>query len=617
VHVVLDVLTQQLFIASINEHLTFVKMANRIETVSKPYQIKRLRMEPPASLAVLLRQHMERVRYTVDRLAKESTVPKPTIVNWLKERTKKPRDWKPVLLVAAALHLNEYDTTTLLHVGGHASLNQLRSDIQATVTSSKGRERTLLERWIQVDAKEIVTTPEDTWIHEVEGALKCYHRADELAHHAIQYWPAVRERITSHTPLVEAARQVLRSAIAKYAKQHPNNALLVREHYLHDASRTFHTLEREDAPVTQDRQHTQGLHEVALILAEYNRQAERQARLQRFTIRHTVVGTEPLVARVVTRLRDRNAPPIVVLEGMGGLGKTTLAKLIAQHFVHDDTFVRVLWASAQQVQWDQWNGRQHVLHEQAVDPAGIVRQLAHELALDVQGDLHMLQTEVMAQCARRPYLVIIDNLETVADVAALAPFIGALAGASRVLITTRERTARALPADLPRQYVLLNELNAATSLQLLRSAAHYTGATAITTATDMELHRIYAVTGGNPLALWLVAGQAVHVPLDMFLNDLVSRCPPGSTGDELYTFLYRRSWEQLSADAQLVLFAMHRCEAGADYALLRVLSGLQEAVFVRAVEELCRRMLLWFDGTTYTIHRLTYTFLRAVIMGWQ
>lgn len=457
---------------------------------------------------------------------------------------------------------------------------------------------------------------DDLWVREVEGALKRYHRAEELAHHAIQHWPAVRARFTQHTTLVDAARQVLRHAIAELAKQRPDEARLLRERYLHGTSITSQAVERDYDQSTLHRRRTRALHEVASILAEHNRHAERQARIQRFTVRHQVVGAEPVVGQLVSRLRAADAPPVVVLEGMGGLGKTTIATLVARHFVTDDTFIRVLWASAQQAEWDHWRGRQRTLHPQPINAADIVRQLAQELAIDVHGDVQALQAEVVAHCKRRPCLVVIDNLETVADMAALASLVGALVGPSRVLITTRDRAPDALPAGLPRQYVPLHELDASTSCALLRSAAIHTGAVALAQAEDGELAQVYAVVGGNPLALWLVAGQAYNVPWQRFIDDLVAQCPRNSTSYELYNFLYRRSWEQLSHDAQLVLFAMHRCKGGASYAVLHALTDLDQHVFTNAVGELRQRMLLMFDGSRYTTHRLTYTFLRLVVAGW-
>jgi len=457
---------------------------------------------------------------------------------------------------------------------------------------------------------------EDPWLHEVEGALKRYHRADELARHPVHRWPAVRERISRNTGPVEAARHVLRAALKELTLAYPTAAAVLHDRYLRGEAIALQSLERGRDASTLHRQRTWAIAELAVVLAQHNRRAERRARLQRFSVNHHVVGVEPLVAHLVARLRDEAAPPVLVLEGMGGLGKTTIATLVARHFVDDDTFARVLWASAQQAQFDHWAGRQYALRPRAIDPVDILRQLAQELAIATPGDPDTLQAEVVARCKGRRSLIVLDNLETVADMAALGLLLGALAGSSRVLITTRDRAPQALPADLPRQYVSLNELDAPTSVQLLRSAATVTGAKALTDAGDDELLRIYQVTGGNPLALWLVAGQATNIPWRTFVDDLIAHCPRASTGYELYDFLYRRSWDQLHDDAKIVLFAMHRCEGGAPYDLLHALSGLAHDAFVAAVDELRRRMLLLFDGTLYTIHRLTYTFVRVVVAGW-
>jgi len=114
-------------------------------------------MEPPASLSALLRQYMQRMGYTADRLAKESTVPKPTIVNWLEGRAKKPREWIPLLLIAAVLHLDERDTTALLQAAGHAPLDTLRPAVQAwlpTITSVL--QRRLIEPYVVAEADRVL-----------------------------------------------------------------------------------------------------------------------------------------------------------------------------------------------------------------------------------------------------------------------------------------------------------------------------------------------------------------------------------------------------------------------------------------------------------------------------
>jgi len=459
------------------------------------------------------------------------------------------------------------------------------------------------------------TSNSQAWHDEVQSALKRYGRAKELAKQPARCWPAVLSLTKTGVPVVTAIRTVLAQAINELEQRHGTDAQLLRAHYL--GGRSINALAGEYAIDVSHlhRRRNAALSELALLLAEYNERIGRVAQAQRFAPRQPVFGLDALVTDLGSKLGDPHAAPVMVIEGMGGLGKTTLAQLVAAHCAGDPRFAGVLWTSAKQTDFDIWAGTSRPTRAPALRPADLFAELARELEISGPTDLSALRDEVLAHCRRGSYLIVIDNLETVEDMAALAPAIGTLAGTSRVLITTRDRAHDALPAALQRQYLALHELDAPTSFALLRSAAAHTGAAALGAAADADLQQIYAVTGGNPLALWLVAGQARDLPWRTFLDDLVAQRPAGSSGYQLYDYLYRRSWEQLDEDAKLVLFAMHRCENGAEYELLRELSGLDDGAFGQAVRELSTRMLLQFDGR-YHIHRLTYTFLRVVVAGW-
>lgn len=446
------------------------------------------------------------------------------------------------------------------------------------------------------------------FIEEVEDALKLYRRADQLSQHKAADWPAVRLNRDRHANLVTVIRGVLKWACDQVEAVDPRGKELVRRRYMdgQEIEAIYRALHLTEAGFHRQRKHA--MVEIATVIAEENRRAERHLHAeQHFPIPLPVFGIAPLVARLVDRLRDPEEPPILVLEGMGGLGKTTVARLVAQAFVDDETFAAVLWTSAKQADFDHWAGKVRPTRG-PVSVGDIVRDLARQLRIDVPGSTTAIENEVRAHLRRIPYLVVVDNLETVADMEALAPFVASVAGTSRIMITTRDRATDALPATLPRAYVMLDELDLVTSMKLLRKAATLTNALSLAQASDAELARIYAVTGGNPLALWLVAGQAHGRPWSAFLRELAESCPRNSKGDEIYDYLYRRSWEQLSLEAREVLFAMHRCENGAEIDLIQELSALPEPAFAAATEELTSRMLLFWDGL-YRIHRLTYTFL--------
>lgn len=450
----------------------------------------------------------------------------------------------------------------------------------------------------------------------VEEALKGYRRASKLEAHAAARWPIVQALQAQGPGTVVAIRQALDAMLDALAASDPSGAALLRERYVNGRPIEALAQARSIDVAHLHRIRRATIAELEVLIAEANRQAERRLRAERFRVRHVVHGVDALVESVVARLSDPGGPGVVVLEGMGGLGKTTVARLIAQRFLDGAHFTDVAWVTAKQTDFDVWGGRRRATEGAAVTPSEVLYGLAKELGIERVTDLGALQAEVRVRCLRQPRLIVIDNLETIADSQALAPLIALLVGPSRVLITTREHAPEVLPATVARWYISLDELDAPTSFALLRSAAADIGVPALVAAADEELARIYAVTGGNPLALWLVAGQAHGVPWAEFVRSLDASFRRDTAGFELFVYLYRRSWKLLGPDARAVLLAMHRFEQGASYELLATLTELGRAPFETALAELRRRSLLSFDGALYTIHRLTYAFLRVVLMGW-
>jgi tetratricopeptide (TPR) repeat protein len=75
----------------------------------------------------LLNEYAQRTGFGADRLAQLAGLPKQTVASWLGGRVRQPRQWQPVVRVAAVLRLNEREANRLLGAAGWPSLAELRT----------------------------------------------------------------------------------------------------------------------------------------------------------------------------------------------------------------------------------------------------------------------------------------------------------------------------------------------------------------------------------------------------------------------------------------------------------------------------------------------------------
>jgi hypothetical protein len=166
----------------------------------------------------------------------------------------------------------------------------------------------------------------------------------------------------------------------------------------------------------------------------------------------------------------------------------------------------------------------------------------------------------------------------------------------------------------------LDELSAQDSLALLRHEAGKRHLLDVATISDEILLQVYEVTGGNPLALKLLVGQMHTLSLPQVVEDLCQA--RGQTVEELYRFIYRRSWHLLTEEARRVLITMPLvAESGGGLEQISMLSKLDNEQLTTALKQLVILSLINVGGTVearrYSIHRLTETFLRNEVLKWQ
>lgn len=318
-------------------------------------------------------------------------------------------------------------------------------------------------------------------------------------------------------------------------------------------------------------------------------------------------------------LEHQNTPWIIAIDGIGGIGKTSLANALVQAVMPTDRFYRCIWVSAKQEQFVSGSGieliedafQSPVLDKESLTDA-LLEKLDSNISLTKSAQEKWILLTTLLK--KEPYLIVIDNLESVTDYKALIPVVNQLANPSKIIITTRN----SLQTYTDIYCLSLSELTSADAFAFLRYEAKTRGVTALTKATDAHLKQIYDVVGGNPLALKLVVGQIGFLPLTELLDNLKEA--RGKQIDELYSYIYWQAWKMLDDNTRSLLVAMPLVKNGTHRQLAEV-SNVQGNDFNQALSQLIDLSLVEVQGDIdqprYGIHRLTETFLLIEVIEWK
>ena len=319
------------------------------------------------------------------------------------------------------------------------------------------------------------------------------------------------------------------------------------------------------------------------------------------------------------KLSTENSPWIIALEGIGGIGKTTLADALVRNVVQvDRSWQQVAWITAKRSEL-QMSGSITPTSGAALSVGALVEQLYDQLLPEIPRpasfDNEQVLNAIEEHLKEHKCLIVIDDLETIEDVETLLPTLGRLANPTKFVLTSRKSFYAASEVF----HFQVPELNRQESVRLVRQEAAVRNLDSVAEAADQELAPIHETVGGNPLALRLVVGQLHHLDLNVVLDDL--REVRGTPTENLYIFIFRHAWDRLAEPARQVLIAMILVDANGDTLdELHATCGLEHGALREALRQLVTLNLVDVRGglndRRYTIHNLTRAFLHKQVILW-
>ncbi|MCP4141156.1 MAG: hypothetical protein GY755_12890 [Chloroflexi bacterium] len=327
------------------------------------------------------------------------------------------------------------------------------------------------------------------------------------------------------------------------------------------------------------------------------------------------VGLEKILTTINNWLEEKDSHYAISIEGIGGIGKTLIAKHLAEKVYTKRNFEGYAWISARQTELSAL-GKITPTNNFANTLDDVVTRLAQQLK---QNHLAGLSTQNKLEGLKRltqkkNLFIIIDNLERVEDVDTLVPALLKLVKPSKLLFTSRKSLQH-----YPGLYTFRTpELSLENSRTLVMGELNRCGLSL--SLSDEIISDLYQITGGIPLALKLATAQFGDIPA----NEIIQLLREGKeSAQNMYIYIYRQAWLLLDDIGKNLLIAMHNISPdGEDRDWICDMNGLSEAEFAKGLQQLKRLSLIEFSGSIerplYRIHRLTTTFLESdILKGWE
>jgi hypothetical protein len=308
-----------------------------------------------------------------------------------------------------------------------------------------------------------------------------------------------------------------------------------------------------------------------------------------------LVDREAELHAVIDALSPRSREYLVIIEGIGGVGKTALALEVAYRCLDEESFDGIVWYSGA-----AWRPEAEALKAETPELEDIMHTVC--LVLDRRDLLNRSGDELKDALYRafqsNRYLLVVDNFEVIAD-PQVPNFVLKLPAPSRTLITSRHQLG------IHGKVIRLYGLDGAASIAFIRGEAQVRGLDTIVNADDADLWKIFEVTAGLPLAIQWLIGRMAILPLPVVTDEMLR------ARGNLFSSIYELSWKGLTESAKNMLAFLPILDdpirrsdiksitSFGDHELDDILSELAQVSFLDIVDSSAP------EGPTYHLHPLT------------
>ena len=333
------------------------------------------------------------------------------------------------------------------------------------------------------------------------------------------------------------------------------------------------------------------------------KQAEKTSILASLPRRPYFVGREEEIKTILQSLQPNSRTFIVGIEGIGGVGKSTLATEVSYRCIENDLFESVIWISA----------KESVLTLHGIEPiipeaktlSDILITIGTSLGNPTIGNLS-IQDQIKRSynlLARQTTLLVLDNFESLSknEQRDILDFLRRSPITLKVAITSRERVSEGQIIRL--QGLSFEESNALLEWDAQQKNIHLT--------KDQNKYLV-ELTGGLPLALLWVQGQiavlgySVTQVLDKLSLD---------TDIPILQYCFNHSWNLLRHNNEKkILFVLALQPEAVSRTALKEIAGIEDAdSFDTSISDLLQLSLIDHetDRDYFSILPLTRRFVRT------